>query len=126
MLAIVETHPIQYHAPVYRALQSRYGVPVTAVYGSDFSVAPYHDAEFGTAVTWDVDLLEGYDHRFLSRAAGVRPDVSRISATGVSAALRSLQPRATLITGYSPAFHRRSWYAAWRLGQPEPPGLARC
>jgi hypothetical protein len=47
MLAVIETHPIQYHAPVYRLLQSKYGVPVTAIYGSDFSVSRYHDAEFG-------------------------------------------------------------------------------
>jgi hypothetical protein len=37
-LAVIETHPVQYHAPVYRALQKQFCVNVTAIYGSDFSV----------------------------------------------------------------------------------------
>src|SRR5437879_7912387 len=37
-LAVIETHPIQYHAPVYRHLQSNLGIEVAVVYGSDFSV----------------------------------------------------------------------------------------
>ena len=67
MLAVIETHPIQYHAPVYRVLQQRLGVPVTAIYGSDFSVAGSRDAEFGTTFAWDADLLSGYTPLFLSR-----------------------------------------------------------
>ena len=47
MLAVIESHPVQYHAPVYRAVQRDFGVPVTAIYGSDFSVAGYRDREFG-------------------------------------------------------------------------------
>ncbi|MBV9134363.1 MAG: glycosyltransferase, partial [Chloroflexi bacterium] len=69
MLAVIETHPIQYHAPVYRALQRDFGIPVTAVYGSDFSVIGYRDAEFATTFAWDTDLLSGYAARFLSRVS---------------------------------------------------------
>ncbi len=119
MLAVIETHPIQYHAPVYRALQAEHGIAVTAIYGSDFSLRRYRDPEFGTAFAWDCDLTSGYDQRFLSRAEdGVSPEVSQISARGVGAALRALSPDATLVTGYSPAFHRHALYAAWRLGRP--------
>ncbi len=46
-LAVIETHPIQYHAPVYRHLQTSLGISVTAIYASDFSVAGYRDHEFG-------------------------------------------------------------------------------
>ena len=67
-LAVIETHPVQYHAPVYRALQSL-GVPVTAIYGSDFSVAGYSDRGFGAQVAWDTDLLSGYDAIFMGRVA---------------------------------------------------------
>ena len=52
-LAVVETHPIQYHAPVYRALQGTFGVPVTVVYGSDFSISGYLDDEFGATFVAD-------------------------------------------------------------------------
>src|SRR5215471_14192487 len=54
MLAVIETHPVQYHAPVYRNLQARFGIPVTAIYGSDFSVEGYRDAEFGARLSWDI------------------------------------------------------------------------
>src|SRR5438132_911592 len=60
MLAVIETHPIQYHAPVYRAVQSEFGISVTAIYGSDFSVVGYRDHEFGETFAWDTDLLAGY------------------------------------------------------------------
>ena len=67
-LVVVETHPVQYHAPVYREL-GRLGVPVTAIYGSDFSVAGYTDPEFQTHFAWDTDLLSGYRSVFVSRVA---------------------------------------------------------
>ena len=63
-LAIVETHPIQYRAPVYRALRQKFGIPVKVIYGSDFSVAGYYDPEFRSQFAWDTDLLSGYDHTF--------------------------------------------------------------
>jgi glycosyltransferase involved in cell wall biosynthesis len=119
MLAVIETHPIQYHAPVYRTLQAKHGVPVTVIYGSDFSVRGYRDVEFGAAVTWETDLLAGYGHEFLSHATTAEePELPRLSADGVAAALRRINPAATLIVGYSPAFHRRAWHSAWQLGRP--------
>lgn len=113
-VAVVETHPIQYHAPVYRALQQS-GVRVTAVYGSDFSIAGYRDPEFGATFAWDTDLVSGYESVFLSRAQpGESVDVTRISSAGIGAALDRLQPEAVIVAGYSPKFHRVALYEAWR------------
>ena len=90
-LAVIETHPIQYHAPVYRALEQELSVPVTAIYGSDFSVVGYHDAEFGATFQWDTDLMSGYDARFLTArgarwrargGGGNNPRVERAIAAG--------------------------------------------
>ena len=53
MLLVVETHPVQYHAPVYRAVQQNFQIPVLALYQSDFSVRGYADREFGTHIAWD-------------------------------------------------------------------------
>ena len=61
---IIETHPIQYHAPVWQYLNQVLGIPVTVVYGSDFSVEGYRDKEFGISIAWDADLLEGYKSIF--------------------------------------------------------------
>ena len=119
MLAAVQTHPIQYHAPVYRALQQRWNVPVTAIYGSDFSLAGYRDQEFDTTFSWDTDLLSGYSSVFLSRTAnGGARRFEEVKATGLASALARLRPTAVLVGGYSPQFHRAAFFHAWRAGIP--------
>lgn len=118
-LVVVETHPVQYHAPVYRALQSTFGIPVSAIYGSDFSVAGYRDPEFGASFRWDTDLLSGHAASFLSTvAAGGARSAEHVSADGLNEALRAAQPAAILLTGYSPSFYRSAWMAAWRARCP--------
>jgi glycosyltransferase involved in cell wall biosynthesis len=111
-LVAIETHPIQYHAPVYRAIQAKFGIPVAIIYGSDCSVAGYEDREFGASFAWDTDLLSGYDPVFLSRAP--KPTSSR----GIRQALERLGPGAVLLTGYSPRFHQIAFFEAWRSGVP--------
>jgi glycosyltransferase involved in cell wall biosynthesis len=119
MLAVIETHPIQYHAPVYRTLQRDFGVPVTAVYGSDFSVAGYRDSEFGATFAWDTDLLSGYASVFLARVAnGGAGSVEQTSTRGLGCALRTLAPAAVLLVGYSPRFHQLACIQAWKTGRP--------
>ena len=119
MLAVVDTHPVQYRAPVYRALQERLGVPVTAIYGSDFSVAGYRDPEFQAAFAWDTDLLSGYTSRFLSRSRPGDPiRLDRLPTVGIGAALHAVAPHAVLVVGYRPAFHRVGWREAWRQRRP--------
>jgi len=66
-LVIISTHPIQYHAPIYRYLQQRIGCKVCVIYGSDFSISGYRDKEFQTHFAWDTDLLAGYESVFLRR-----------------------------------------------------------
>jgi glycosyltransferase involved in cell wall biosynthesis len=67
-VAFVNTHPIQYFAPLYAYLNQTEEFAVTALYLSDFSLRGSLDRAFGQRVTWDVDLLSGYDARFLKRA----------------------------------------------------------
>lgn len=118
-LAVIETHPIQYHAPVYRELQSHFGINVTAIYGSDFSVAGYKDAEFGTTFAWDTDLLAGHSQHFLSRSqTGGARNAESVSTRGLHHVLEQLQPRVVLLTGYSPSFYRHSYRIAKRHGAP--------
>lgn len=115
VLAVVETHPVQYHAPVYRKIQQLFGIPVHVVYGSDFSVAGYRDAEFEQIFAWDVDLLEGYGSEFLSRIASGGPQsADKVSARALPGALARINPAAVLLLGYSPRFYRHAVWHAWR------------
>ena len=72
-IAFVNTHPIQYFAPLYAYLNQTGEFAVTALYLSDFSVRGSLDRAFGRAVKWDIDLLSGYDVRFV-KGAGLRDE----------------------------------------------------
>lgn len=73
MLAILTTHPIQYQAPLWQALARDGRVPFEVWFCTDHGVQPSHDPQFGRSFAWDVDLLDGYPHRFLDAASGATP-----------------------------------------------------
>src|SRR5258707_15855041 len=71
-LAHFVTHAIQYFAPLYRRLAAQPGVELTVLFGSDFGLQPSFDEGFGRTIRFDVPLLDGYQHRFLTnRGCGV-------------------------------------------------------
>ncbi|HTA42763.1 MAG TPA: glycosyltransferase family 4 protein [Bryobacteraceae bacterium] len=118
-LVVVETHPVQYHAPVYRAVQATFGVPVTVVYGSDFSIVGYRDKEFGASFSWDTDLTAGTEVRFLSRVRdGGARSFEEVSGRGLMRAVNNSKPSAVLMTGYSRSFHMATFWAARFTGCP--------
>lgn len=70
-LAIVSTHPIQYYAPVFRALAGSDRVePRVFFTWSQTEGGEVMDREFGLRIAWNVPLRDGYDHVFV-------PNVSR-------------------------------------------------
>lgn len=106
-LAVLETHPVQYHAPVYRTLAGEFGVDVTVVYGSDFSVSGYKDREFGTSFAWDTDLLGGVRSQFISRVAtGGAASYEALGGKAVAPTLQGLAPKTVMSLGYSHPFDR--------------------
>src|SRR5207237_298940 len=71
-IAVLNSHPIQYFAPLYAYLNSVPDIEVTALYLSDFSIRGAKDSGFGRDVKWDVDLLAGYRSVFLGDGARAR------------------------------------------------------
>jgi len=74
MLAILTSHPIQYQAPLWRALAEVGTVPFEVWFLTDHAVKSSHDREFDAQFYWDRDLLEGYPYRFLPVRDGWRLD----------------------------------------------------
>jgi glycosyltransferase involved in cell wall biosynthesis len=64
-IAIVASHVIQYQDPFFRLLAADPEIDLTVLYLSDAGVRTYRDADMGTALKWDVELLSGYRHTFL-------------------------------------------------------------
>ncbi len=67
-LAIVATHPIQYHSPVFRELSNSKGLDVRVFYGWE-GTANSIDHGFGKKVAWDIPLLDGYDWEIVPNSA---------------------------------------------------------
>ena len=117
-LAVVTSHPIQYHAPLFRALAQR--VELDVFYGHEQTAAGQAAAGFGVAFEWDVPLLGGYNHRFLrnvSRTPGVSafgecdtPEVGQVLAEG--------RYDACFITGWYLKSYLQALLACRRLGIP--------
>ena len=117
-LGILATHPIQYHAPLYRALARE--LDLLVYFAHQQSAEGQAKAGFGVAFEWDVPLLDGYAYRFLeNRAAtpsteGFRgcdtPEIGRIIAEGGFDAF--------LVNGW---YNKSLWQAmagCWRTGTP--------
>jgi glycosyltransferase involved in cell wall biosynthesis len=113
-LVILETHPVQYHAPVYRKA-AEMGVPLEVVYGSDFSLRGYRDKEFGANFAWDKDLTEGMRCRFLEPEAG---SFEEVTGKGIGQALDEIRPQAALLCGYNHPLDRVAFQECRKRGIP--------
>jgi glycosyltransferase involved in cell wall biosynthesis len=108
-LTIIATHPIQYYAPLYRALAASRSVELQVVFCSRAGLETYFDSGFGQEFQWKNDLLSGYPHVFLADAAAASSDdIDRLDNPSVVHALASFRPDCVLIQGYSVRTMRRA------------------
>lgn len=101
-LGVLATHPVQYHAPLFRALVAA-GVDLT-VYFAHSPSARDQGTGFGVAFQWDVDLTSGYRHVFLPNRAK-HPSASSFWGSDVP------EVRAAIAGGAFDAFLVSGWHA---------------
>ena len=96
-LGVLAHWPIQYHSPLYDRLAERENVELDVLYLSDKGYRATIDPEFGVSVSWDIDLLSGHTHQFVT--TGGRP----ISRTRKIATLMRWIPAhdAVVVNGYT-------------------------
>ena len=117
-LAILSTHPIQYHAPWFRGLAAHPGLDVHVYFCHKATAADQARAGFGVEFDWDVDLLAGYLHSFLKNVANPAghgrfggfdtPEIAKI--------LHEQKYDAVLVNGWN---YKSAWqaiWAAWKSG----------
>ncbi len=68
-IGFLVSHPIQYYAPIFRELARRCDLTIFFAHRQD--AAGQGKAGYGVAFEWDVDLLSGYESRFLTNVARV-------------------------------------------------------
>src|ERR1051325_6433797 len=74
-VAVITTHPIQYHAPWFRGLASESSLDLKVFFCHRATAKEQGAAGFGIEFDWDVSLLDGYPHRFLENVAK-RPGIT--------------------------------------------------
>ena len=74
MLTVLTTHPIQYQVPVWKGLAARKKIPLKVFYMSDQGLVARFDPGFGKSLSWEIDLLGGYESEFLDTYKGHRSD----------------------------------------------------
>ena len=105
-LAVVASHVIQYQDPFYRRLAAHPGIDLTVLFCSAEGAKTYHDAGMGTTLRWDLELLQGYEYRFL-RNVGWGQGFFRLVNPGlVPALVRGGFDAVLFMTGWA-------WLSAW-------------
>lgn len=105
-LAIVSSHPIQYNAPIFKALAARSDLEVH-VFFSWRGPEAQPDIDFGRIVVWDIPLTQGYNSSFIENKSA-RPGSQRffgLRNPGMCTAINSFKPDAVLVYGWASATH---------------------
>ena len=85
-VAVVASHVIQYQDPFFRLLAAAPDIELTVLYCSRAGAEAYRDEDMKTTLRWDLDMLQGYEHRFL-RNAGFGEGYTRLLNPGIVPAL---------------------------------------
>ncbi|MBS1875387.1 MAG: glycosyltransferase family 4 protein [Acidobacteria bacterium] len=119
-LAVLTSHPIQYQAPLFRALAQTSEVDLDVLFCSQGSVGLHVDEGFGVEFAWDVPLLAGYRHSFLKNVSP-RPNPSRFFGCvnpQIFRALAADRYDAVWVNGWGLASCWLGFIAAHRYGIP--------
>lgn len=101
-LAVVVSHPIQYFAPLYRALAAEPALDLHVLFASRIGLDETFDPDMGAPVAWATDLTGGYSHEFLAEAERIdKVSFRGVDNPSVFGALRRFAPDAVILHGYA-------------------------
>ena len=117
-LAVLNTHPIQYFAPLYRRLAQEPDIDLTVYFCSRQGAEEYVDEGFGERIKWDRSLLEGYEHKFLKnwRTGDRVGGFWSLINPAIVSELRNHRYDALIVNGHTPATYLLGILAAKVLG----------
>lgn len=118
-LLIIETHPVQYRAPIYSRLHELCAGKIHVVYGSDYSLRGGLDPGFSRPVSWDADLLAGYPSTVLDGSLREAPKRwSDLHGHGLPALIGRHRPKAILLNSLNYLYDYKAYVTAHLAGIP--------
>ena len=122
-VAIVTTHPIQYHAHWFRALAARPDLDLTVFYCYQATPADQARAGFGVEFNWDVPLLEGYKYQFLKNRGWQQPfGFFAFDTPEIRSILARERFDAVLVNGWN---YKAAWQAILACWKTQTPVMVR-
>ena len=115
-LAILSTHPIQYHAAWFRALAACTDLEIHVYYCHQATPHEHSRAGFGVDFDWDVPLLDGYPHSFLRNVAkrAGPGNFGGFDTPEVKEIIKRHEYDAVLVNGWH---YKSAWQAIWACWQ---------
>ena len=107
-LGVLATHPIQYHAPLYRAVASTPNVDLI-VYFAHRPTPVEQGVGFGVPFSWDDDLLQGYQSVWLRNRADERRAATGAAFRDAYGDYDTPEIRHIIATGKFDAFLLHGW-----------------
>lgn len=107
-IAIISTHPVQYNAPLFRALSEFDELTVKVFYTwSQAKEGIVFDPGFNRAFSWDIPLLEGYDYEFVENvsASPTSDNFDGIVNPSLIDIIRAWQPDGIIVYGWNYSSH---------------------
>jgi glycosyltransferase involved in cell wall biosynthesis len=119
-VCFLNSHPIQYFAPMYRYMSKSDDLTFHVLYLSDSSIRGATDAGFAQDVKWDIDLLSGYSSCFVGKRFNKRvPDgFFSLIAPEIWKTVRSVNCDALVIHGHGYCANVLAFAAAKSVGIP--------
>jgi len=114
-LLVLESHPVQYRAPLWRKIHELVPGGIHVAYASDFSMRGYVDKDFGRGIRWDTPLLDGYSYTILCPSRSAK---GFSYAKALSCLIGQLKPRALLFTTLSSFRDAQAVFLARSMGIP--------
>ncbi|MPZ32112.1 MAG: glycosyltransferase [Rhodospirillales bacterium] len=117
-IGFLVSHPIQYYAPIFRELARR--CDLTVYFAHRQTPEQQARAGFGVAFDWDVDLLSGYDSRFLVNVAR-QPSTDRFAGCdtpGIADEIARSRFDGFVVAGWALRSYWQAARACRRLGVP--------
>ncbi len=113
-VAALASHPIQYQAPLFRALAAHPEVDLHVFFCERWGATAYPDPGFRVNVSWDIPLLEGYPSTFLPNRSPFHYPSSfwGVLNPGVFTTIRRGGFHALMIHGWALASNWIAWAAA--------------